>query len=93
MCMHCYFHGVIFIYFCLSNHKLMHRHIESMLKHVVSFATSMINVVGLFVQGLSLPVKQEDKEILDLVILKVQTLQQKVCATLGSSLPLQVGLA
>jgi hypothetical protein len=44
------------------------------------------------VQGWTLPVKQEDTEILDLVILRAEALQQKVNATLGSRLPLQVGL-
>ena len=44
------------------------------------------------VQGWTLPVKQEDTEILDLVILRAEALQQKVNATVGSRLPLQVGL-
>ena len=42
------------------------------------------------VQGSALAVKQEDAEILDLIILKAGALQQKVEATLGSKLPLQV---
>lgn len=42
------------------------------------------------VQGSTLPVKQEDTEILDLIILKAGALRQKVRATLGSKLPLQV---
>lgn len=71
--------------------KLMHGHIVVMPKYVLHFVTRMLNMVSFFVQGLTLPVKQEDKEILDLVILKAEILQQKVQATLGSSLPLQVG--
>lgn len=40
---------------------------------------------------MKLPVKQDDKDILDLVIRKAEMLRQKVHVTLGSSLPLQVG--
>ncbi|XP_073385841.1 lysine-specific demethylase JMJ17 isoform X3 [Physcomitrium patens] len=40
-------------------------------------------------QGLALPVKMEDKEILDMVILRAEALQEKVKASLGSSLSLE----
>lgn len=42
------------------------------------------------VQGLSLPVKQEDKEILDLVIKKAEALQHHITDILGLVLPIQV---
>ena len=42
-------------------------------------------------QGAKLPVKAEDTEILELVILRAEELEQKVAATLGSKVPLQVG--
>jgi len=82
-----------FYLFCFTSviSKLLHRHIGVMPKYVLSFSTRMLNSVSFFVQGLTLPVTQEDKEILDFVILKAETLRQKVHATLGSSLPLQVG--
>lgn len=41
-------------------------------------------------QGLKLPVKLEDKEILDIVILKAEALQQKVNVTLALSSSFQV---
>ncbi len=41
-------------------------------------------------QGLSLPLKMEDKQMLDLVIKKTLTLKGRVAVMLGSVAPLQV---
>ena len=45
---------------------------------------------GFVAQSSTLPVRAEDREILDLVILRAGALEQKVSATLGSKLALEV---
>jgi hypothetical protein len=51
--------------------------------------SSIVNV-GWGIQGLLLPVKTEDKQILDCVIKKAHTLKQRVNVMLGLVAPLQV---
>ncbi len=51
--------------------------------------SSIVNV-GWGIQGLLLPVKTEDKQILDCVIKKAHTLKHRVNVMLGLVAPLQV---